>query len=136
MVQIMRMSGYKVDCMTDSTPAADARMRLLEVAHELMTLMKSITGPINKVVSSLQEEADMLLIQTANEIEHIPKTKRIKYGPTVDSGSEGAVDAHHASKDAPRTRSGRKCGLCGVVGHDARNCTSKKAQDKNARRGI
>jgi hypothetical protein len=130
--------------MSDATPAADARMRLIATAAELMAMMKTITGPINKIVSSLQEEADMLLIETANEIEHIPKTRKVKYIPftgeaqlpTLNSGSEGAVDAPHASKDAPRTRSGRKCGLCGVVGHDARNCTSKKAQDKNARRGI
>ena len=122
--------------MSDSTPAADARAQLLDVARQVMEVMKTITGPINSLISDLHVEADMLLIETANEIEHIPKTKRIKYGPTVNTAIEGSVDAPHASKDAPRTRRKRSCGLCGIVGHDARNCTSKKAQDKDARRGL
>lgn len=96
--------------------AIDERNAIMELANrinELRMELHKVIGEMNQGISMLVAKADSLMLKVADE--HSAGIK-----PTVTTG----LSSQHptAEEVAEFTTGGRKCGLCGERGHNARTC--------------
>lgn len=99
--------------------ATEERKALIDGAAALQADLQKLTSRIHAVINKMLGEADLLMVEAADErnTTEVIKTTKLKYGGT------GAVP------DAPLLPAGkRKCGTCGELGHNARTCP--KANEK------
>jgi hypothetical protein len=103
------------------------RRKFMEVAVELLVVLRSITEPVQKLVNRLIESGDMLALDAADQAEEAKGTivRRLKYEKMAAPGTPAPTV--QAMDDAGQVveKKQRKCGVCHKTGHNAKNCPKK-----------
>lgn len=108
--------------------ASEERDKLMDSAAELVTLLRKITEPVNKVVNALIGEADALLPDAATEKEEARGivTRKLTTKKLHDKAQRTVAEKTVNDNGDEVTVKHRKCSKCGVAGHTARTCGRKK----------